>query len=136
MKSTIPDIWTPDLSQKQEPKSSVSADLDVQIDKNNLTPEQLSTARSVLNKWSGIFSKSPADLGKTDLVKHSIKLTDETPFKEPYRRIPSALFEEVRMHLTEMLDAGAIRESESPYSSNNVLGRKKGRKCKILSRFS
>ena len=47
---SVLDIWTPDLSQKQEPKSSVSADLDVQIDDNNLTPDHLSKARSVFNK--------------------------------------------------------------------------------------
>ena len=122
---SVVDSWTPDLSQKQETKSSTSEDLGVQIDEDNLTPDQLSRAKSVLNKWSDIFSKGPTDLGKTDLVKHSIKLTDETPFKEPYRRIPPGLFEEVRMHLKEMLDSGAIRESESPYSSNVVLVRKK-----------
>ena len=122
---SVVDSWTPDLSQKQETKSSPSEDLGVQIDEDNLTPDQLSRAKSVLNKWSDIFSKGPTDLGKTDLVKHSIKLTDETPFKEPYRRIPPGLFEEVRMHLKEMLDSGAIRESESPYSSNVVLVRKK-----------
>ena len=122
---SVVDSWTPDLSQKQETKSSTSEDLGVQIDEDNLTPDQLSRAKSVLNKWSDIFSKGPTDLGKTDLVKHSIKLTDETPFKEPYRRIPPGLFEKVRMHLKEMLDSGAIRESESPYSSNVVLVRKK-----------
>ena len=122
---SVVDTWTPDLSQTQESKSTVTKDLDVQIDKDNLTPDQLSKAKSVLYKWSEIFSKGPTDLGKTDLVKHNIKLTDDTPFKEPYRRIPPGLFEEVRMHLKEMLDAGAIRESESPYSSNVVLVRKK-----------
>ena len=95
---SVIDCWTPDLSQKQETKSSTSKDLGVQIDEDNLTSDQLSRAKSVLNKWSDIFSKSPTDLGKTDLVKHNIKLTDETPFKEPYRRIPPGLFEEVRMH--------------------------------------
>ena len=121
----VVDTWTPDLSQKQDSQSMSSIDLDVQIDGDNLTPEQLDKAKSVINKWSDIFSKGPTDLGKTDLVKHSIKLNDDTPFKEPYRRVPPGLCEEVRVHLKEMLDADAIRESESPYSSNVVLVRKK-----------
>ena len=58
-------------------------------------------------------------------MKHSIKLTDNTPFKEPYRRIPPAMYEEVKQHIKEMLDADAIRPSESPISSNVVLVRKK-----------
>ena len=35
------------------------------------------------------------------------------------------MFEEVRQHLKGMLDTGAIRESQRPYSSNIVLVRKK-----------
>jgi len=62
--------------------------------------------------------------GCSNTVKHSIQLTDETPFKEPHRRIPPGLFAEVREHLHEMLACGAIRESHSPYSSNVVLVRK------------
>ena len=41
-------------------------------------------------------------------MNHDIKLTEDTPFKEPYRRVPLALYEEVRLHLKEMLEAGAI----------------------------
>ena len=122
---TVVDSWTPDLQQKQDVKPSASEHLDVKIDEDNLTTDQLTQVKSVLNKWSDIFSKGPTDLGKTDLVTHTIKLTDDTPFKDSYRRIPPGLFEEVRAHLKEMLDAGAIRESESPYSSNVVLVRKK-----------
>ena len=58
-------------------------------------------------------------------MKHHIRLTDDKPFQQPYRRIPPGMFEEVRQHLKEMLDAGAIRESNSPYCSNVVLVRKK-----------
>ena len=39
---SVVDSWTPDLSQKQETKSSTSEDLGVQIDEDNLTPDQLS----------------------------------------------------------------------------------------------
>ena len=58
-------------------------------------------------------------------MKHEIKLKDDTPFKDPDRRIPPALYEEVRQRLRDMLDAGAIRPSKSPHSSNVVLVRKK-----------
>ena len=123
----VMDSWTPDSSQKKpEPKTSNSLnELGVKIDTDNLTPEQVSRAKEILGNWSHIFSTGPTDLGRTDLVEHEIKLTDETPFKEPYRRIPPALYEEVRQHLKEMLDAGAIRPSKSPFSSNVVLVRKK-----------
>ena len=76
-------------------------------------------------KWKNIFSTGLNDLGNCDLVKHAINLSDETPFKEPHRRIPPALFQEVREHLKEMLEVGAIRPSTSPFSSNVVVVRKK-----------
>ena len=71
------------------------------------------------------FYTGPTDLGRTDFVKHKINLTDDMPFKDPYRRIPPGLYEEVRQHLKEMLEADAIRPSVSQYSSNVVLVRKK-----------
>ena len=37
---------------------------------------------------------------------------------------PPSLYKDVREHLKEWLDAGAIRESNSPFSSNVVLVRK------------
>lgn len=58
------------------------------------------------------------------MTEHRIELEDDTPFKEPYRKIPPALYEEVRQHIREMLDANIIRESNSPFSSNVVLVRK------------
>ena len=48
------------------------------------------------------------ELGKTSLVQHEIQLSDKTPFKERYRRIPPHQYEEVRKHLQEMLDIEAV----------------------------
>ena len=123
----VVDSWTPDSAKKQEQKSNTTTveDLGVKVDSENLTPYQFDQAKEVLSSWSHIFSTGPTDLGRTDIVEHEIKLTDDTPFKEPYRRIPPAMYEEVRQHLREMLDAGAIRPSNSPFSSNVVLVRKK-----------
>ena len=100
-------------------------DLGINLPKENLSQSELHKVKVLLGSWKHIFPTDPTDLGFTDLIEHEIKLVDETPFKEPYRRIPPALFEEVREHLKEMLDAGAIKESEMPCSSNVVIVRKK-----------
>ena len=59
------------------------------------------------------------------MVKHKIRLDNYVPFKERYRRIPPHQYEEVKKHLGEMLEIGAIRRSESLWASVVVLVRKK-----------
>ena len=65
-------------------------------------------ARELLLKWEHLFSHSNLDLGKTALTKHKITLTNQTPFKEHYRCIPPHMYDDVRAHIQEMLDIGAI----------------------------
>ena len=91
----------------------------------SVSEEEKSQLSQFLGKWKHIFSTSFTDLGNCDLVKHKINLTDDQPIKEPPRRIPPALYTEVKEHLVEMIEAGAVRPSHSPYSSNIVLARKK-----------
>ena len=64
-----------------------------------LTPHQKQEASGLLEKWKHILSTGPTDLGFTDLVEHEISISDNIPFKDPYRRIPPAIFEEVRQHI-------------------------------------
>ena len=64
-------------------------------------------------------------MGKTSIIQHDIQLSDKTPFKERYRRIPPHQYEEIRKHLQEMLDIGAICRSTSPWASPVVLVCKK-----------
>lgn len=79
---------------------------------------------NLLNSYRDIFSTGATDIGTTDKVKHRIELLDEIPFKQKYRRVPQALVEEVRTHIKDLLAAGIIRPSRSPFSSNVVLVRK------------
>ena len=100
-------------------------DLGISIPTDDLTTDEYSKAEEFFSDWKHIFSSGPTDLGCTNIVEHGIEMTDSTPFKDHYRRIPPGMYEEVREHLKDMLDAGAIRESKSPFSSNVVLVRKK-----------
>ena len=75
------------------------------LDKMDLTgiqdwdPEDQEEAGSLMREYAWIFSQHDLDLGETSLVKHSIKLTNETPFKEHYRKIPPRVYEKVKEHM-------------------------------------
>ena len=89
------------------------------------TPELAGVACQLLAKCHDVFSLDPAELGCTHFTKHIIKVTDDTPFKERFRWIPPPLVEEVRSNLKEMLEAGAIRPSQSAWCNAVVLVQKK-----------
>lgn len=79
----------------------------------------------MLNGFSDVFSHHDLDFGHVTEVQHHIKLKDETPFKHRSCPIFPQDFEAVKKHLQTLLDAGIIRESESPFSSPIVVVRKK-----------
>ena len=60
------------------------------------------------NRVTGIFTMNDMDLGKTSLVKHSIRLTDNNPFKKHYLQILPSMYEDVSEHLKVMLEIDAI----------------------------
>ena len=96
------------------------------------TKEQQYAAKKLLCDYADTFSKNDLDLGKCNILKHNIQLTDQQPFKERYRRIPPHLFEEVKQYLQEMVEVGVIRKSFSPWASTVVLVRKKDGALKTL----
>ena len=75
----------------------------------------------LIKDFGFLFTLNDLDLGKTSIVKHTIKPTDYTPFKERYHRIPPYQFEKVRKHLQEMLKIGAVKCFNSPGASAVVL---------------
>ena len=84
-------------------------------------PTEWQEAYNLICKYVCIFSLNDLYFDKTSIIKHSIKLTDPTPFKEWYRCIPSRMYEEVKAHIQEILDMGAICPSNSPWVSSVVL---------------
>ena len=70
--------------------------------------EKAEHAHELLREYHDVFSLKDNELRCTSQVKHSIKVTDDEPFKEQFRHIPPPLLEEVRTHMNDMLQAGAI----------------------------
>ena len=82
-------------------------------------------AWSLLAEYHDVFSLEPGELGCTHLIKHVIRVTDDTPFKEQFRQIPQPLVDKVRMHLWEMLDSGMIHPGQSVWCNAGMLVQKK-----------
>ena len=90
----IPPIQT----SKEQPPTEIKKEDDLcildQLDLeeiNTWSKEQQHAARKLLCDYSETFSKNDLDLGKCNILKHTIQLTDQQPFKERYRRIPPHL---------------------------------------------
>ena len=122
---------TPEGSQPENPFGEDDDRLSKILEKLDLkgieswTEQQQQSVRKLLKEYQHLFALNLKELGKTSLVQHEIQLSDKTPFKERYRRIPPHQYEEVRKHLQEMLNIGAIHRSTSPWASPVVLVCKK-----------
>ena len=96
------------------------------LDKLKQWPPELALKfKRMLMEHHNIFSLEQNEIGCTDTAEHVIELLDTEPFKEPFWRIAPLLVEEVREHIQEMLDGGAIRPLQSPWCNAVVLVRKK-----------
>ena len=82
-------------------------------------------AEQLVLSYHDIFALDKNELGCTSTVEHEIHVIDSEPFKERFRRIPPPLLEEVHASLRDMLDAGAIHLSQSPWCNTVMLVRKK-----------
>ena len=106
----VPQVVHPNRTAEETatkaPKGWVLEALDLQGLKEWPESEQ-KQARELLLKWEHLFAHSDLDLGKTALIKHKIRLMEQTTFKERYRCIPPHMYDDMRAHIQEMLDIGA-----------------------------
>lgn len=83
--------------------------------------------KQVLSKFSDTFVKSRTDIGQTKLVEHVIDTKDHKPIAQRPYRLALKEVDYVKKLVKEMLDAGIIRHSTSPWASPIVLvGKKTG----------
>ena len=121
--NAYPDLHIPMLTVRQR-HGKLFDELDLS-GLNSWAPKLADAACWLLAEYHDVFSLDLVELGCTHSTEHTIKVTDDTPFKERFRWIPLLMVEEVRNHLREMLESGAIRPSQSAWCNALVLVRKK-----------
>ncbi|VDI31930.1 Hypothetical predicted protein [Mytilus galloprovincialis] len=72
----------------------------------NLSQEQKRGVENLLNEYKDLFAASDRDLGRTNLVRHTINTGNNAPVKQPPRRTPIHMREEVDRHIDDMLERG------------------------------
>jgi len=77
-----------------------------------------------MHDYADVFSRSEFDLGCTDILPHRIDTGEARPFKEQLRRHPIAHLDFIDNQVDQMLRAGVIEPSSSPWSTNVVLAKK------------
>ena len=82
-------------------------------------------ARELVLAYHDVFTLESNELGSTSAIEHEIHIENSKPFKEWFWCIPPPLLEEVHTSLWDMLEAGAICPSQSPWCNAVVLVRKK-----------
>ena len=91
----------------------------------NWAPRNAEAAEQLVLSYHDVFALEKNELCCTSTVEHEIRIIDSEPFKQRFRRIPPLLLEEVRASLRDILDAGTICPSQSPWCNAVVLVRKK-----------
>uniref|UniRef100_A0A3B1KC70 Gypsy retrotransposon integrase-like protein 1 n=1 Tax=Astyanax mexicanus TaxID=7994 RepID=A0A3B1KC70_ASTMX len=86
-------------------------------------------------QYEDIFSRHHLDCGKAEGFVHRIHLTDQKPFRLPYRRVPPSQYQKLRQVLNEMEEKEIIEKSTSEYASPLVLVWKKNGELRLCTDF-
>ena len=90
-----------------------------------LTGEDHSKFIALILNFQRIFAKSKADLGRTNIITHTINTGHSLPIRKPPRRLPLGKRQIEHEEIQAMLDRDVIQPSTSPWASPIVLFTKK-----------
>ena len=133
MQSYMQGVDEPDVVEKNTGSESQSPSTGIEFNFGDspLTEADKNRLQTKLLKYADVFSQHEYDLGLTNAVKHEIKLIPGPTIRERPRPLPARDFEDARLHIQSLLDAGIIKPSNSPYASPIVLVRKKNGKLRL-----
>ena len=104
---------------------------ELDIDSCEVSDHWKSQLMQLINRYEDIFSRSKLDCGLAKDFVHRIHLSDERPFRLPYRRVPPGQYHKLRQVLSEMEEKELIRKSNSEWASPLVLVWKKNGDLRI-----
>jgi hypothetical protein len=92
----------------------------------DLPKDDAARLRQLLEQNDDLFARHEYDLGTTGLLQHRIELEPGArPCKQVQRRMPLSVRDQVDSKIGQMLQAGIIEPSTSPWASNLLVVRKK-----------
>ena len=122
------ELMRSDLEAEAKREIPMPTDMDTQhtldIDDTELSPEQRTRLRALLQKYNDVFAHNSKQPGDSSVVKHKIDTGNHPPIRLRSYRTSPANKEEIDKQVDEMLQAGIISPSVSPWSFPVVLVRK------------
>ena len=91
------------------------------VDYSKVPLESQDAFRDLLQDYAHLFAKSDLELGCTNVVKMSLNTGNSAPIKQRPYRLPFSQRPILDKHLDELLEAGIIRPSKSPWSSPIIM---------------
>ena len=119
-----PDIFEPEINnfetgtpETPEQTSNIKRKLFDQLRIDHLNTDEKSKLLKVISQHDDIFFLEGNQLSFTSAIKHTIRTKDEMPIHAKSYRYPFCHKEEVKRQITQLLDQGIIRHSNSPWTS-------------------
>ena len=96
------------------------------------TTDQYRRMAHLLTVYGDVFSQGDTDVGRTDLVQHSIPLVEGTkPIRQPPRRLGAEKDKEVEEQVAQLVQRGMVEPTDGSWSSPVVLVRKKDQSWRL-----
>src|SRR5258708_856530 len=88
---------------------------------DDLHPAHRRRTIRLIVEYKDVFSRHEYDLGRTDLITHTIDTGTARPIRQPLRRHPQVHLDVIDREIDKMIQSGVVEPSNSPWASNVVV---------------